>query len=37
MSYLPWLENRKDVADTTTLIAAFGDDAGVEAAACAAR
>jgi hypothetical protein len=37
MSYLPWLEDRRDVADAATLIAAFGSDAGFQAAARADR
>lgn len=37
MACMPWLENRSEVADATTLIAAFGDDAGFEAAARADR
>ncbi|WP_093226187.1 hypothetical protein [Sphingomonas sp. NFR15] len=34
---MPWLEHRSDVADAATLIAAFGEDAGFEAAARAER
>lgn len=37
MSYMPWLVDRSEVADAATLIAAFGDDAGFEAAARADR
>jgi hypothetical protein len=37
MSYLPWLGDRRDVADAATLIAAFGNDAGFQAAARADR
>jgi hypothetical protein len=33
MSYMPYLADRAQVADATTLIALFGDDAGMEAAA----
>ncbi|MFA6117226.1 MAG: hypothetical protein WC729_24725 [Sphingomonas sp.] len=33
MSYLPYLADRGEVADATTLMALFGDDAGLEAAA----
>lgn len=37
MSYMLWLGDRSDVTDAATLIAAFGDDAGFEAAARADR
>ncbi|RZF63297.1 hypothetical protein EWE75_16610 [Sphingomonas populi] len=37
MACMPWLGHRSEVADATTLIAAFGDDAGFEAAARADR
>ncbi|MDB5705868.1 MAG: hypothetical protein JWN66_2984 [Sphingomonas bacterium] len=33
MSYMPYLANRAEVADANMLIAMFGDDAGLEAAA----
>jgi hypothetical protein len=33
MSHLPYLADRGQVADATSLIALFGDDAGLEAAA----
>lgn len=33
MSYLPYLADRGQVADATALIAMFGEDAGLEAAA----
>jgi len=37
MACMPWLGHRSEVADATRLIAAFGDDAGFEAAARADR
>ena len=37
MACMPWLAHRSEVADATRLIAAFGDDAGFEAAARADR
>ena len=33
MSYMPYLADRGQVADANTLMAMFGDDAGLEAAA----
>lgn len=37
MACMPWLGHRSEVADAARLIAAFGDDAGFEAAARADR
>lgn len=37
MSYLPFLADRSHVADADALIASFGDEAGLEAAARADR
>jgi len=33
MPYMPYLADRGEVVDATTLMALFGDDAGLEAAA----
>jgi hypothetical protein len=33
MSHMPYLADRGEVVDATTLMALFGDDAGLEAAA----
>jgi len=33
MSYMPYLADRAEVVDATQLIARFGDDAGMQAAA----
>jgi hypothetical protein len=33
MSYMPYLADRAEVVDATLLIARFGDDAGMQAAA----
>ncbi len=37
MSFMPFLADRRAIADADTLIAMFGDDAGLEAAARADR
>lgn len=37
MSYMPFLADRRAIADADALIASFGDDAGLEAAARADR
>jgi len=37
MACMPWVGDRSEVADATTLIAAFGEEAAFEAAARADR